>query len=610
MRAVLERDFLSEIVRPRTFWFRSLAAVAVSVVVLGIAFDNHAYWLQAPDRAAREIFLGGAFTLLGLLAVLTPPTVVGSVLDERVRETLPLVLAAPVRPSGFALAKLLARSGTVFAWALGAVVPLTALLLLGGVSAGDIATLVLVAVGSVVEMAAFALWISTVSRRIATAAILAYLAPALRWGASIGFAALFLSPPTEPFRQLATPAVQEASFLLLSTTPLLAAGRLADAREYDREVQRALRRGTADASPVFMMTPRGPRYVPPPPPRPVPVPFAARHPGIVYLAWSLLFALAAVAAAGRRLAREAEPRSTFFADLFASVIGRGRRGGRNLRGSPPGEGNPMAWKESRLLNTAASRPLYYGVLLLLLLSVVVYLLACFFHPNARDMEEGALGVLAGHGCLLGLVAVVASAAGMAHERTTGTLDHIRASRNTPNEFFRGKALGVARGLGFLSLFPALLLIICLATGILAAPAILASVYALLLSLAFWTGTGLLCGMVTLRTGTAVSLAGGVYGIFMVGVPLLAALLGQVFKARDAAEFLVGLWPPGTAYLFPEAMLRWTYPRFPGSDWTTRLNDDHESAVFWTAVLTVAAVALHLLGPRLSARRFERERENG
>lgn len=606
MRAVLERDFLAEVVRPRTFWFRTLVAAAVSFTVLAVALDNPRYLADQPDRAAKEIFLGGAFTLLALLAVLTPPAVVGSVLEERNRETLPLVLASPVRPAGFALAKLLARSGTVFAWALGAVVPLTAMLLLGGVDTEDIATAGMLAAGVVLEMAAWSLWLSTVSRRMATAAVGAYLLPAGRWALTGVLAALVVVPPWEG---AAPPSALERQGGLWAavTTPLPGCFRLGDRREYDREMARWWDGSANRPRMIQVRTPSGTRWMPAPPPPPGalrgPLPLHLREPAAAYLLCSLLAAGAAVLAAGRRLRYEAEPRRPF--------LDRWKRTRRLLR-RPPGDGNPVAWKESRLLNTAASRPMYYGTLLLLLLSTVGYALAVSLgETNARERREIALGLASGQACLLGLVAVVAAAASIAQERTSGTLDLLRASPVTAREFFRGKEIGALRGLGFLLLVPALHLLLVLVLGDLPPVVVAASALVLLLSSVLWTGVGLHCGLLAFRTGPAVGLAGGAYGLLLLGVPALGLLLEEGFREREAADLLFGLWPPAWGFLLPEAALRWLDDyRYMEFTWDPGLHREHAAALLGTLLFLAAAILLHALGPRLAARRFEREREAG
>lgn len=594
MRAVLERDFLAEVVRPRSFLFRVLVVVAVALVVVAVWSENRWEFRERPDGAARFLFVGGAFALLGLLAVLTPPSVIGSILEERQRETLPLVLAAPIGPTAFAAAKLLARAGAVLAWALAALVPLFALTLFGGVSPESVGTLALLAAGLVLELAAWGVWISSVTRRLATGAILGFLLPALRWGVTLGACAFAVDPPVERVPELPA-AWRPALWWAAATTPAPAAGLLGDERDYGRTVQRSLvwSRSAWQGG--------GPR---PPTPPLAAAPLPARHPAAAYLAFSLLAALAGVLLAGRRLAREAEPR--------ASLWERWKRGQRLLR-APPGRGNPIAWKEGRLLNTAASRPLYYTVFVLFVAAEAILLLAMSLGGlRGSEFPEAALGMTSGHACLLGLVACISGAAAMAHERSSGTLDLLRVSPLTHREFLSGKAWGTLRGLGFLLLLPVAHLGVFVACGSLSPPVALLGLPVLALSVLLWTAVGLAAGMACRRTGTAVALAAGLYGALLIGVPLLAIFLGEVAGNRDAAEFLVGLWQPSGTYLTLESFLRLLQPEVRAWHWgpDRPLQDEHHWSLAWSGFLALTAGGLLLASPALLRWRFERERERG
>lgn len=345
------------------------------------------------------------------------------------------------------------------------------------------------------------------------------------------------------------------------------------------------------------------RWVPVPvaPPPAAAVPFAAARPTVVYFLFSLVAVLASLLAAGRRLSREAEPQAGLF-DRW--------KGSRRWLRTLPGTGNPMVWKESRLLNTAASRPLYYALLGLLLAGELAFLVfATTDGMSGWDIVQTALAIAAAHACLLGLVAAVAGAASMAHERSTGTLDLLRVSLLTPAEVFRGKVAGAVRALGLLALFPVLHLLLCAATGFLHPLVAAAALVLLAATLLFWLGVGFACGALLFRSGRAVSLAAGIFGAALVGVPLLAVLLDEGAGMHDASEFLAGLWPPGTVYYFLEAAAR----AFPGDYsswyWYGRVVR-HTGATVVAASLLLAAPAALLVARRLLARRLHREGESG
>jgi len=629
VRAVLERDFLAEASRPRSFWFRAGAAICVSAVILFVVVDNTALFRDSPDRVARTLFLGGAFSLLGLLALLTPVGVVGSILEERQRETLVLVLSTPGSPVGFVAAKLLSRAAAVLVWALAAVVPLSVVALMGGVAGGDLADLLLLSAAIVLELAAWGVWVSSVTRRLATGAVLAYLLPALRWGlVALACIPLFERPRAMADWRLPT-WVLHASWIGFATTPVPSCMRMADRTDYDRFVGGSMNQGRMTsifvgriATPMTQVFVSGGRNVivpvpgrsflvaaPAPAPPPTP-PFSGRDPTLTYFLFSALLALLSLLVAGKRLQAEAEPRTSLLARWKA-----GRRWFRSL----PGTGNPMLWKESRLLNTAASRPLYYSVLGLFVLGELVFLTAVGMGELLRrDLLEAALGMTTAHACLLGLVAAIAGASSMAHERSTGSLDLLRVSLLTPREILRGKVTGALLGLRLLALVPVLgHLGVLAAAGFLHPVVALVGLLVLVVSVHAWLALGMIAGTLSFRVGRAVSLAAGAFGGILAGVPLLSWLLDDGFGAHDAAEALMGVWPPGTCYSALEAAAMSSRGDDAFANWiwleygiVPRFDDYHVAAVVTLVLLAAGAALFHAQGHRLLAWRLRREGEAG
>ena len=578
MRAVLERDFLSEVGRPRAFVFRTLAAAVVAIVLVLVFVENSWEFRRRPDTVAKTLFMGGSLAVLCVLAVLTPPSVVGSVLEERQRETLPVVLTTPVGPFGFAAAKLIARSLSVLAWAAAALVPLASVLLLGGVEIGQILDFGMIAVGAVLEMAGWGVAVSSMTKRLASAAVLSYLLPFVRWFAFGVAAAFWLEPPSG--MRFAGPYTFHPAgpTALLSATPFPGVLRMVEPREWDRFL-----------TTVYRASGRTP-------------PDAARQPAAAFLLTGILFAGAGVLAAGWRLRREAEP-------------GRSPGSGwlmRKLRRPVPDEGEPLKWKETRLLNAAASRPLYYSVLVLLAVAEIAFIFVCSAWPSSdSDLRKFACGILAGELGLLGLVAAIVGAASIAHERSSGTLDLIRASPISPAAFLRAKVAGTMRGLLFLGLFPLLHLLIMGALRIVGfATLLLAAGYALLIPLC-WAWIGTAAGLSSRRPATAVARAGAAFGVMLIGLPLAVVAIDIVERSNDLQEFLIAGWHPATVWFGLEGLEILFHPE-GFSDWyrPRGLRDEHEAALVWTGITLAVTLYAWWRAPRRAAVVFDRERDGG
>jgi len=578
LRAVLERDFLSEVGRPRAFAFRTFAAAIVAIVLVLVFVENSWEFRRRPDTVAKTLFMGGSIAVLCVLAVLTPPSVVGSVLEERQRETLPVVLTTPVGPYGFAAAKLIARSLSVLVWAAAALVPLAAVLLLGGVETGQLLDFSMIAAGTVLELAGWGVAVSSMTKRLASAVVLSYLLPFARWLAFAMAALFWMEPPPDAPRGGPWTLMPDGPTALLVSTPGPAVLHMCIPREWSR--------ATAE---IYLPSGRKP-------------PAAAGEPAAAFLLTGILIAGAGVLAAGRRLRREAEP-------------GRSPGSGwlmRKLRRPMPDEGDPLRWKETRLLNAAASRPLYYSVLVVLAVAEIVFCIVCAQWPSSdKDLREFACGILAGQLGLLGLVAAIVGAASIAHERSTGTLDLIRASPISPAAFLRAKVAGTMRGLLFLGLFPLLHLVVMGALRMVAPLTLaLAAVYALLIPLC-WAWIGTAAGLSSRRPATAVARAGAAFCVMLIGLPLAAVAIDILHGSNDIEEFLLAGWHPATVWfglegseiLFhPEGFYDWYRPR--------SLQDIHASALVWTGITLAITLYAWWRAPRRAETVFDRERDGG
>ena len=398
MRAVLERDYLFLARQPRSFVTRGVIG---SLACLVLAFFAASLG-GTPDRVGKEVFETLRKMLFLFTAIVTPTLLVGTILTERTQRTLPILLASPVTPLGLAAGKFLSRTGTVLGWMAAALPPLTVALLYGGVSARDIANTVFGLLGVVLELGAWALLVSAVGRRLATAGVLVYLLPALHWGAVADIA--LVPAPSTPLHHLAAAA----------TSPLPFLGGTA-AWPSDR-----IRAGFPGAFGWILS-----------------------QPGLAFFLGAALFAAAAVVLSGRLLAREDEVRTRESLRLPRPRMESNWRE-RLVRG------NPIAWKESLLLNTAASRTLYYAAGGLLLLGEAAFLV---LHAREAWNPADNLLLFAASGTLLMTLAAVTGAASMAHEKGQGSLELLRLTRLTPAEIASGKLGGLLVGIGWLAVIP-------------------------------------------------------------------------------------------------------------------------------------------------------------
>ena len=559
MRAVFERDFLSQMVRRRSFLLRALVASLVAIVLFLVLAENSRGLGSRPDQVARWLFAGGGVTVLSLLALLAPPAVVGAVLEERQRETLPLVLATPVGPTAFAAAKLLSRSMASLAWALAAFFPLASVLLLGGVAASQVADLGLLSVGVVLEIAGWGVLLSSLTRRLATGVFLAYLIPLGRWAAFMLVGALLLWNPSGP---RAGPLRAAAGDALMHSTPLPGAVRMVDPGEYDRAYG------------------------------------ASRMPSLSFLACAALLAGASVLAAGRRLAREGEPRG-------GAPAWFRRRTAR----PPPDRGNPVLWKESRLLNTSASRPMFYAAHGLMAAAEAVYVVSCCTEVSSSgEVRELGMAFATGYASFLGVAAAVVASTALVHERATGTLDLLRTTLLRPEEILRGKLFGSLRGSAFLMAIPLLHLAMMACQEALAPVTLAAALLYSALCVLFWTCCGAACGISATRAAAAVGRAAAALAAVFVGLPLAAIACAIAMRGEDFGEFLIMGWPPVTAWVGMEALEILFDPAYlVDHPYRITLKEPHAGALAWTAATAVAAAFLWVRGPALLAGRLEAER---
>jgi ABC-type transport system involved in multi-copper enzyme maturation permease subunit len=577
MRAVLERDFLSEVSRPRAFLVRAALAALVAIFALGAFYVAHDVRRIPMDRLGAVVFQTGAIGLLAALALATPPLVVGSVLEERRAETLPLVLAAPGRPAGFAAAKLAARSGTLLVFAGAALPCMVIATLFGGVGAAHVVGLAALVLAVVLEMAGWSLWVSTVSRRPTTALVFAYLLPAIRWGVTLLVGA-WLSPARRVFAPVRGPVASTiwSPPFLETTTPFGALATLLGLDPF--ELQRRARFFPAGGTGT---------------------PFLAEVPWLPALVVAVGVALLAVRFSGIALRTEAEPPRP-------SRTLRTARSRRLFRGCP-GDGNPMVWKETRLLDAAGSRALYYRVLGLMMAAELGGMISLVAG------HRPAIGFFAFHVALLSLIAVVNGAATIGNDRSRGSFDLLRASPLTAAEVLQGKAAGVLVGVGFLACVPACHLLLGLAVGVFSFRTVIAGFGMLVAIPLAWTAVGLSYGIHFPRPQAAVMRATLFLAAVSMGLPLVGSLLQALNLGANPGDiplhaFVTDASPPLAVY----DALRWVEesggPHFPFRS----VDAVHPARVgfLWFAGYAVFAALQPLVLPWLFRRRMQWERARG
>jgi len=569
VRAVLERDFLFEASRTRAVVLRTLLAALVAAAILVAVLAGSDEFRNNPDQVGLQLFRIGAGAMLGMILLLAPPVVVGSVLAERQQETLPLVLATPIGPYRFALAKLLSRTAVVALLAAAALPSLALTTVFGGVSGRQVLDLACLAAGVALELTAWSLWVSTASRRLATAVVLSYVAPFARWALVIlVFGWTMDERPWDFLSRFLLPFLAS-----LCTTPLPG---LAETMEP----------GAAAILPPWL----GPTPSPS-----SPAGLLLAFPAQAYLLFSLFAAAAAVAAAGRRLRFEAEPKG--------SLIARSRLGRRLFRRGSPGE-NPVAWKEVRLLNTASSRPLFYTVLGVLLLTEVLFL------KTAKHGDE-ALGLITVEVTLLCLLAAANGAAILGQERSQGSYDLLRASPLTPGQILKGKAAGVLAGLLLLATVPLGHALLAVKENALR-PRTFFAVAALSLLVPWgWAALGMATATHAPRIRTAVVRTMAAFATCLAGLPLLGYGIletsGWNSPGQAIGEWLAFACPPACLFGFLDGF---NDGNFRYSHLTWQAYDEQTYGLFWTVIYLGLSAVLTLTLRRRLVRALERDREGG
>lgn len=203
-RAVFERDFLVLTSAGRFVALRT----AVLLVLLGVTATILARLTGAtgrpaskPDEIGRALFTGFAVAYPLLVCLLGPALAAGSLAAERSLDTLPLVLASPIRPASLVLAKFLSRLGALLVPLVGGLPIAATAFLYGGISRTLFVEWVLVVAALACLAVASSVVASAYSRNVAGAILGAYalavVVPLADWAVSAGVASHLrqIAPP-------------------------------------------------------------------------------------------------------------------------------------------------------------------------------------------------------------------------------------------------------------------------------------------------------------------------------------------------------------------------------------------------------------------------------
>jgi ABC-type transport system involved in multi-copper enzyme maturation permease subunit len=172
--AVLERDFLVFTSVGRFLVLRTAVVMVPAIafaIVLGFAASQGN---MEPGELGKILFATSVSIVPPLLLLMAPALAAPAITTERSLVTLPLVLAAPIRPIAFVLAKFLSRLGVVGVLFL-AIVPMAALCLLyGGVSFDLFMSFVYLSAAAALTGIATGTLASAYSRRVPTAVLMSY----------------------------------------------------------------------------------------------------------------------------------------------------------------------------------------------------------------------------------------------------------------------------------------------------------------------------------------------------------------------------------------------------------------------------------------------------
>lgn len=523
MRAVFERDFLVFTSRPRFLVLRTLTVAAPAALLLTVILVTASSAYLGSPAIGSAVYTTFMVVVPALLLLLAPIVAATSIASERALHTLDIVLATPVSAYAFVFAKFVSRLCVTLVL-LAALLPLAAVCFLyGGVSGALFLELVAFSIGVAVLGTAAGVVSSAWSRSVSAATMAAY------------FLGIFV-----PLLHIWT----LAAIAKANGVKFFSVGWLISANTFATWGQMAMSGLTGTTS---------------------------KHPGTEFLAWTLLFAALAVAAAGWRVRREAAH------DVAP-------RGGRR-RATSMKFGNPVL--DRGLRGSLLARPKVGAwVLLGLIVLIAAAMVVIGIISKGLDDEWPHMVFLMATTLIVALSAVSRASHALAAERETGALDMLLATRLTAADVVHGKYLAVLAGFAPLLAFAFVYGLAAAALTRLGAGMVIAWAVGAVTITAFCAAVGVWCSGSASTAGRAVMrafaiLIGGtvVHGI---GTAILMAAAGPM-RMDWVAPYVFGASPLAVAGMGP------TVAGDP--HWNKEVWNMFVAWLLWTAVYAFLATVL-------------------
>lgn len=465
-RAVFERDFLVFTSRGRFLLLRTLVVLlpaAILLAVFGTASVSRGS--GSSSTLGQVVYSACVIIVPGLVLLLAPVLAASCISSERAMNTLQIVLASPVSPFAFVFAKFASRLCVVLVLAF-ATLPLAGLcFLFGGVSGGLFFEMVAFAAGIAVLGTAAGIIASSWSRSVAAATLSSYFLGIFLPILHLAFVAIVTA------RRQTGNAFEEGAWLL-PANPFYAWGMI----------------GLNAATGV-----------------------GAKAAGWKFLGWAVGIAVAAVAFGAWRVGREAAQEVAL------------RRGGHRATG--------LRWQnpviDRGLRGSLLHRPRWkswFG------LAVILVVLCVMIGAGvaSRDLGEAwpHVSFLCITSVLVCLTSITTASHSIAHERETGALDLLLATRMTTSEVVRGKFVAALLAVSPLVAVPLLYAVAATAVTKLQLFTVFAWFVTVCILVPFMTAFGLWCSATASTAGRAVMRAFAI----LLGGSIVHAVSSGIFMA--------------------------------------------------------------------------------
>lgn len=553
---IFEREFVALCRTRRWFVVRALLVGLLTIVLwffLLFVQDE----LQM-DIIGQSLFAACVFVQVTFVYLVTPALVADLIVSERRKNTLDILLVSPLSATGIILGKLFSRLTLLFVIVAASFPVISVTLLYGGVRAEQVFGLFLVTIGTILFTAGPALLFSSLSRRLGTAAVLAYIVPLAfiiaspivafaindSWESSghflmrtnVFFAATAVAVDRWFMQmQAVRPSPAVGMFLTGAATCLLCT--LVAIYRLRRESRtrgfggapRKLARAEADLLRLRNRIIQLKRDA------------LGAH-GIEKFDTALADIDGALAeinstpdrprsatAIVNQLRGRLEQLGVTDDHAVAGLAERAR--GSRRRWLFRRMKNPVLWKEINLVNTSQSRVLFYVVLAMLVLSEVLFFLVTT-RDTVADEPAPHIVLVTAQALLLMLLISVNSATSVIGEKEQGTLDLLRITLVTPLEIISGKVAGSLRSVFILALVPLVhLTVMAPYTEVTIGSAVSFGVVLAVL-LTFFAVYGVRASIVASRASRAILRSMGVLGGLLVAIPLALLLMAIAAGGLD------------------------------------------------------------------------------